>query len=761
MSTNCQNNSNANSLQCVNEAQYSSDLSLANTVVVNSALFLIFMAFFLMFRKRNKHIYEPLTFQEKSDVNKRHNSSAIPECEPGIFGWIKSVWKYTDKDVEQHRGLQAVMYLKVTQYLFFTMCAYGIYGFAILFPVHITAGGGLTGTGMLTMGNIPQNSNAFVADIIGVFCNSAIASFLLFALYKLYDKLRQQRKLNIDSYTILVTDLPEAYGENDVRYAFNNMYPDKISSIRMCYDVSETTKVLKNRMKFGLAVEKTIAANIKKGVNQTKRKYFCCGQKQDSLEYYDNLYNNETQKFINENPQTNRCAFITFTDSNTAKMAVNHNYNTDCDSSLCKTNMASVPECAEWTSIGLSFASRAIRKTLVAVATFLLIFFWMIPVVFASSLCNLTTLTSILPFLAPLLTISPVITGFIQGFLPGLVIIIFFAILVNFIITPLARAEGHTNILYVLQSVYSKYFWFMLFNIFLGSIFASGVISVISRIIADPSITLTLLAEALPKQANYFISYILILSLSGFALDLWRPGALIVSWIFKKFLVSTKRNYRDTEGPYYFPYHIRYATHTLVFIIVSCYSIMNPLIIAFGGIYFGLSYITGKYNIVYVYLPENHGQENIFPLVFNRLCLSLVVSQCVILAVLGINKYAPSAILVLAIIFQIVFWCLTAYKFYNDSVNGRINAFEENSNRFDNCFDKDAYKSPAISQPQFYIERDQSEIIDHSYKNFNTNNLINEVDVLQPQETQQTHEIQQTQQYDEVCVINSGGDCEV
>ena len=740
MSTNCQNNSNANSVQCVNEAQHLSDLSLANGVVVNSALFIIFMAFFLIFRKRNKHIYEPLSFQEKTDVNKRHNTSALQECESGIFGWIKSVWKFTDKDIEQRRGLQAVMYLKVTQYLFFAMCAYGIYGFIILFPVHITAGGGLTGTGMLTMGNIPQNSNAFVADIIGVFCISASASILLYLLYKKYNNFRQQRQMNIDSYTILVTDLPESYGENDVHYAFNNMYPDKISSVRMCHNVKETDKILKKRIKFGLAVEKTIGTNIKKGINQTKKKYCCCGPKQDSLEYYENLYNTETQAFINENPQTNRCAFVTFTDSNTAKLAVNHNYDNN-DTNLCKTSIASVPECVEWKSIGLTFASRTIRKTLVAISTFFLIFFWMIPVVFASSLCNLTTLTSILPFLSPLLNISPVVTGFIQGFLPGLVIIIFFAILVNFIITPLARAEGHTDNLCVLQSVYSKYYWFILFNIFLGSIFASGVISVISRIIADPSITLTLLAEALPKQANYFIGYVMILSLSGFALDLWRPGALIVSWIFKKFLVSTKRNYRDTEGPYYFPYHVRYATHTLVFIIVTCYAIMNPLIIPFGSIYFGLAYVTGKYNIMYVYLPENHGQENIFPLVFNRLCLSLVISQSLILAVLGINKYAPSAVLVVAIVAQIIFWCVSAYNFHNDSVHGRINAFEEEFKGFD----KDAYKSPAIAQPEFYIERDQSEPIDHSYKNFNTNNVVNGElgDYNEPNQ-------------DEVYVINTG-----
>jgi hypothetical protein len=79
---------------------------------------------------------------------------------------------------------------------------------------------------------------------------------------------------------------------------------------------------------------------------------------------------------------------------------------------------------------------------IVNVLVFLLIFFWMIPVAFASSIANLTTLTSLLPFLVPILDLSATVKGFIEGFLPGLILIIFFAILVKFIITPLARVEN-------------------------------------------------------------------------------------------------------------------------------------------------------------------------------------------------------------------------------------------------------------------------------------------------------------------------------
>ncbi len=46
-----------------------------------------------------------------------------------------------------------------------------------------------------------------------------------------------------------------------------------------------------------------------------------------------------------------------------------------------------------------------------------------------------------------------------------------------------------------------------------------------------------------------------------------------------------------------------YALHSLVFLLVTVYAIVNPLIIPFGVIYFGLAYLVERHNIAYVYAP--------------------------------------------------------------------------------------------------------------------------------------------------------------
>ncbi len=78
-----------------------------------------------------------------------------------------------------------------------------------------------------------------------------------------------------------------------------------------------------------------------------------------------------------------------------------------------------------------------------------------------------------------------------------------------------------------------------------------------------------LLARALPGQINYFLSYVMILSLAGFSMALWRPGPLIVRFIFQKFLAKTKRAFRKAEGPYSTALHVGMAMHLIVFIIVT------------------------------------------------------------------------------------------------------------------------------------------------------------------------------------------------
>lgn len=360
--------------------------------------------------------------------------------------------------------------------------------------------------------------------------------------------------------------------------------------------------------------------------------------------------------------------------------------------------------------------SRFVRSVIVNVAIFLLIFFWMIPVAFASSLVNLTTLATVLPFLVPILNLVPVVKGFIEGFLPGLVIIIFFAILVKFIITPLARAEGQYDVGIVNRSVFNKYFLFLLFNVFLGSVFAAGFFTVIGEVIENPASIPQLLAKALPGQVGYFISYVMILSLTGFGLGLIRPGPLILRFIFQRFLAKTKRKYRSFDGPFLETFHVQYARHCLVFCLVTCYSTMNPLIIVFGIIYFGLEYVASRYKLLYVYTWERPSEGSIFPSIWTRLCWILIVFQLTILAILAFGQFAPSAAIAGPLIITLLLWVWVDRQLHQKSKYGALSQFEPDplfveldQQDVDAHPHPDTYKFPLLREPLFQVEDQFSE----------------------------------------------------
>lgn len=84
-----------------------------------------------------------------------------------------------------------------------------------------------------------------------------------------------------------------------------------------------------------------------------------------------------------------------------------------------------------WHNLTSPSWARRLRTGLVWTAVIALILGYTIPVGFASSLANLQGLVKIKAFrwLGPVLDVSPALTGFIQGFLPPLVIAIFLALL--------------------------------------------------------------------------------------------------------------------------------------------------------------------------------------------------------------------------------------------------------------------------------------------------------------------------------------------
>jgi calcium permeable stress-gated cation channel len=298
------------------------------------------------------------------------------------------------------------------------------------------------------------------------------------------------------------------------------------------------TRVLSRREKIGRRLEQAEAEFLKKKKRKEVRDckpFFCLwGEKVDAIQFFERRFDALSREIDQEQQQPSDlkdtgCAFVTFADRVTAQVAAQCVLKHDSllhplmKSWAC--DAAPAPMTVLWKNLWVPHMLRWMLSLAVNAATFVLIFFWMIPVGFASSVSNLTTLSQVFPFLIPVFNAMPaLLKSTIEGILPALAIIIFFAILVKFIITPLCLLEGQWSRAIVDRAVFNKFcffvclfvvcflllrerkrfYLFQVFNVFLGSIVASGILTVLPQIASNPANAINLLAKSLPPLSNFF-----------------------------------------------------------------------------------------------------------------------------------------------------------------------------------------------------------------------------------------------------------------
>ena len=164
------------------------------------------------------------------------------------------------------------------------------------------------------------------------------------------------------------------------------------------------------------------------------------------------------------------------------------------------------PRAVIWENLAIPFVPRLVRQTLVYLVVSHMIFFYMIPITFVSAIISLDNLKLKLPFLAPLVDI-PSVNAVLQAFLPQIVLVVFIYIL-PFVLSRISEMEGILSKSDRDRAAAGKFFYFNVFNVFLGVTLAGSLFASLKGIIDRPKSIVTLLSESLPGQANFFISFV-------------------------------------------------------------------------------------------------------------------------------------------------------------------------------------------------------------------------------------------------------------
>ncbi|KAL3616858.1 CSC1-like protein erd4 [Castilleja foliolosa] len=663
--------------------------SFLTSLGTSFVIFMILMfAFTWLSRRPGNHVvYYPNRILRGLDPYEGMRLSRNP------FSWIREATASTEADVIRMSGVDTAVYFVFLTTVLGIFVLSGLILLPVLLPVAGTAHGVMktndtTSEGAfddldkLSMGHVEEGSPRFWAFLIATYWVSLVTYILLWKAYKHVSELRSAALMSADvkneQFAVLVRDIPPVPAgqtrKEQVDSYFQAIYPDtyyrslvvtdntKVNSIHG--ELEDYRKKL-TRAEAIYAETKTTATP--EGTRPTTKTGFLglIGKKVDSIEYYDEKIKDTISKLETEQKVTlkdrQQCsAIIFFNNRLTASAAAQSLHDTMVDT----WTVLDAPEPRQiiWSNLDKSFYARRLRQYLIYFIVFLTIFFYMIPIGLISALTTLDNLKKLIPFLKPVVD-QPAIKTVLQAYLPQLALILFLALLPKFLLF-LSKAEGIPSESHAERAASGKYFYFSVLNVFIGVTVGSTLFTTLKKLENNPNSAITLLAESLPGSATFFLTYVALKFFVGYGLELSRVVPLIIYHLKKKYMCKTEAEHKEAWAPGDLGYTTRIPGDMLIVTLVLCYSVIAPLIIPFGVLYFGLGWLVLRNQALKVYVPKYETYGRMWPHIFIRIVASLILYQVTMLGYFLAKKFFYAPLLIPPIILSFLFAYACKNKFY-------------------------------------------------------------------------------------------------
>jgi calcium permeable stress-gated cation channel len=293
------------------------------------------------------------------------------------------------------------------------------------------------------------------------------------------------------------------------------------------------------------------------------------------------------------------------------------------------------PKDVIWDNMAITWFQEWIRTAIVTAIVTAMIVLWAIPVAWTGALAQIDSLIARFEWLSFLQQNASVyrVVKIIAGVLPAVVLAILL-FLVPVIFNFLAEFKGAKTGAQKAEFVQIVFFAFLFVQVFLvvaiSSFVASSADDLVDNLskLTDGKAVLDLLANNLPKSANYFFSYMILQAMSTSSGTLLQVGALAMWYIIARILDSTARSKwsrnttlaKITWGSF-FPIYTNFACIALIF------SVVAPLISVFAIITFSLLWLAQRYSMLYVTRFENDTGGVLYPRAINQTFTGLYVME--------------------------------------------------------------------------------------------------------------------------------------
>ncbi|OAR05637.1 hypothetical protein LLEC1_05327 [Akanthomyces lecanii] len=703
----------------------SSSLSgMISTLLPVLALSAVYFVIWLVARRSQTRFYEPRAYL--GSLRPYQRSPALPK---GWFNWIGPFWKLPDETALRHQSLDAylfIRYLKVcTVMAFVSLCI----TWPILFPVNATGGGGLKELDILSFGNVKPEThkNYYYAHC---FVGWAVYGFIMYMITReliYYVNIRNaffnhpNYARRISARTVLFTNVPKDYLDETRLQA---MYPGAIRNLWIAGDVKELEEEVKKRDETALKLEKGEVSLIK-AVNKARAKELkkkggnaeeqttvtrdaetgniasrwvpdkkrpshrlgflgLLGKKVDTIEWGRSELKESIPKvqaaqdqYLAGNYTRVPAVFIEFNtqrEAQDAYQSVSHHTALHMDPKAIGVQ----PQDVIWKNLGLPWWQLVIRRYAVYAAVAALVIFWAIPVAIIGVISSVDTIKA-LPGLGWINSIPKVVLGVVSNLLPSVALAILMSLVPVFMrgFSHLAGAKTNTEAELFTQHAY---FVFQVIQVFLVRTMTNAFADSIVDIAQDTSKVLPILAQNIPKAANFYISYFIVQGLTIAIGTLTQVVGLFVFRLLYKYLSGTPRalfqKWTTLAGVLWGSI---LPVYTNIVVIGITYSVIAPLMLFWSSIGLFLFYLAYRYNMIFVTQTSVDTKGLIYPRALKQLFVGVYLGEVCIFALFVIAKAPGPAVLMAAFVIFTILYNITLLKTFAPLLRGIPTSLEAES----------------------------------------------------------------------------------
>ncbi|KIY50261.1 DUF221-domain-containing protein [Fistulina hepatica ATCC 64428] len=636
--------------------------AVLSQVVLMSVISIVTVLAFNLLRPKNKIIYEP-------KVKYHVGAKPPPRISSSLFGWLPPLIHTKEPELLDKLGLDAVTFLRFLRLMRWLITGVALMVGCILIPINVVynlkhvSSSGRDALSMLTIRDI-SGDILFVA--VGV--TYLITLFILGIVHMHWKAMIHLRSTWFHSpeyqtafyaRTLSVMHVPKKYQSDEgLRAIFESVQvPYPTTSVHIGRSVGRLPQLIEYHNNTVRELEGVLVRYLKDGKIGKKRPTIrqggflgIGGQTFDAIDFYaaklkrteaaiqDYRMQIDTRKA--ENYGFASMAAVPYAHVVAKILADKHPKRTDI-------TLAPNPKDIIWDNMNKSDGEIARKKVMGTFWLGAVCFFNTVPLFIISVLANLATLTVYVPFLDDWSNASPASFDFISGVLPS-VVSAFFSFFLPIIMRWLTRYMGALTHSRLDRAVVARYYAFLVLSQLVIFTLIGVIFNCVKEIVSEIGNTswkdiisnLSYLPDTINRtyidQSPYWLTYF---PLRGFLVVFDLAQIFNLVWIsFKTHAFGrTPRDIREWTQPPEFRYAIYYSNILFMGTVALVFAPLAPLVAIEAAVVFWISSFVYKYQLMFVYVSKVESGGRLWNVVINRLLISVVLMQALMVLTIGIQ----------------------------------------------------------------------------------------------------------------------------